>query len=125
MSRDIIAFVAVLDQCGAPALVFGIGEAGHQHAAGEGINAMRTHGATGHLLEIIDGLHVTRLRWRGMYVEDKKLAGLEAGEPETPAVVRKPGVVRFVSAAYGVTVNHLSVTARAGFNVHDHEFVGT
>jgi hypothetical protein len=65
--------------------------------------------AAGGRLEILDRLQVARLPGLRVDVEDKDLAGLQARQPQLPAVVSEAAVMRLVASANRVAVNDLSV----------------
>src|SRR6185503_15086761 len=123
MRGDVIAFVAVFNQRSLPAFIARIRQAWNQHAAGQGIDAVRTDGAASGLLEVRNRFYVTRPGWVSVHVEYENLAALKTAQPELPAIIREAAMVRCVAAADRVTVNDLPVFGRTGLGVDDNQFV--
>src|SRR6266478_7702067 len=98
MSRDVVAVVAVFDQCRPAALIFRIGETRNKYTPRQCIHAMRSDSSAGGFLEIVDRLYVSRFCWISVHVENKHAAGVKPREPELVSVVGEPAVVCFVAA---------------------------
>ena len=104
---DVPAFVRVLDDRRAARLILGVGQPTDQHAAGQGVEAVRPDHAPRRLDEVVDRLHEPWLSGIGVNVEDEDLAGVEAARPQITPVIREVGVMRLVAAAHRDRVNHL------------------
>src|SRR5437867_12680078 len=84
---------------------------------------MRSDGTTGSLGEIVNRLCQFRFRRIGVDIEDKNAAAFEAGEPELPAVVGEPAVMRLITSIDGRAADDFAVARRARFYVHGNELV--
>src|SRR5512134_3012076 len=123
MRGDVAAIVAVFDERRLATFIPSVRETRHEHAARQRIRAMWTYGATGRLLEVLDGLHQPRPVRLGIHVEDEDLAAIEPAEPKLSTVIGEPAVMRLKSSANRLTVNDLAVVRRTWLDVHRDELV--
>ena len=86
---------------------------------------MRSGRTAGGFLEVVDGLHVSRVRRISVHIENKHAAVLKAGQPELAPIIGESAVVCFVASTNGSGADDFAVIRRSGLYIHSHEFVRT